>query len=136
MYSGLTATASIKMRKDIIRILNMHSPHIISGETDRFNIKYSIVRRESNYAGVETSYTALFLPLMDELKCKGDDFPKTVIYTNLRWCGFANEIGVKTLSSGEVTLAGVPQIAQYHAPLSQQVCFSFLRIHLRDKTFA
>ena len=120
-FIALTATASIKMRQEILRILNIQSAVVVSGQTDRKNIKYTVERRPSNAAGVETSYTSVFAPLMHELKEKGNSYEKTVVYSQLKWCGFGNEIAIQTLSPGEITLAGVKQVAQFHAPLSAQV---------------
>ncbi len=121
---ALTATATLRMRREIIRILGMLEPLIISGSTDRPNIKYTVLRRPTQTGRenqTEQSYTAVFAPLVNQLKSEGLSFPKTVVYTMLKWCGFGNEYAVKILGNGEVRNVGVPEIAQFHAPLPTEV---------------
>ena len=118
---ALTGTASVKMQRDIVRILNMGNVQVHSAQVDRGNIKYSCEKRPSNSVGVESSYTAVFKPLLQELKERETEFPKTVIYTSLQWCGFGMNLSVKMLSPDQVTLAGVPEVSQYHAHLLPKV---------------
>ena len=122
---AVTATASPMMQKEILRILDIEDAATIVGETDRSNIKLSVSRRQSHTGRertAESSYTAVFMPLIKELKTLKDFYPKTVVYTSLKWCGFGNELGVRYLSDGRVESTGVPSISQYHAPLSSEVC--------------
>jgi len=60
---ALTATATVRMQAEIVRILGLKHPIIITATTDRPNIKYCVKRRPGNTAkgsNVELSYTALF----------------------------------------------------------------------------
>ena len=120
---ALTATASVLMQREIIRILDMDHPAVIVGQTDRSNVKLRVERRLTHAGkdGVEASYTEIFMPLLKELKEKRGQFPQTVVYTSLKWCGFGNELGVKVLADGAVTSVGVKEVSQYHAPLMQEV---------------
>ena len=119
---AVTATATVAMQREIIRLLNMKRLNTVIGQLNRDNIKYMVKRRPS-HAGkghtVEDSYTSVFAPLMEELKVQRQNFPKTVVYSMLKWCGFGNELGVKILSDG--TLSRMTEIQQYHAPLPSEV---------------
>ena len=119
---ALTATASLKMQQEIQRVLNMKAPVIISAHSDRPNIKYSVCARPPHTGkgrGIEESFTSVFLPYVQELKSKRMNFPKTVVYCGLKWCGFGNELGVTILSDGQASR--VDEVAQFHAPLSSKV---------------
>ena len=127
-FVAVTATATTAMQKDICRLLNMEGANVIVGETDRSNIKLCVKRRQS-HAGrdrtAEASYTAVFMPLIKELKALQNEYPKTVVYTSLKWCGFANELRVRYMTDGRVESTGVPSISQYHAPLTSEVSWNY-----------
>jgi len=120
---ALTATATLRMQNEIIRLLGMKNPNIISASTDRPNIKYIVKRRLSNTGKgrtVEGSYSAVFTPVLTELQRNRLEFPKTVVYCSLKWCGYAHELGVNLLSP-DVTNTSLKQLAQFHAPLLPEV---------------
>lgn len=125
---ALTATATIKMQKEIARILNMKQPSVVTAQLDRPNIAIRVLARSPNTRGADhsvvNSYTQVFAPILDELKEKKSAFPKTIVYTALKWCGFGNELGVKVLTDGTVSSCGVAEIAQFHAPLPATVVYS------------
>ena len=121
---AVTATATVAMQHEISRLLDMRSMETVIGHADRSNIKFCVKRRPANTGNnrtADSSYTAVFMPLMIELKYKRHEFPKTVVYANLKWCGFGNELGVRVLSDGKVQSTGVKEISQYHAPMTAQV---------------
>ena len=130
---ALTATATIKMQQEICQLLTMTNPEVISAHINRPNIKYSVRKRPPN-SGVgntaEKSYTAIVAPLLNELREKKMGFPKTVMYTSLKWCGFANELGIKVLGDGHLSSTGVEEIAQFHAPMLPEVFTSYYTVLL------
>ena len=126
---ALTATATVKMQSEICRLLNMRKTVLVSGQLDRSNIKYHVQQRPSQSGKAGGAYTSVFAPILQDLKTKGIEYPKTIIYTGLKWCGFGGELGVKVLTSGELSSVGVPEVAQFHAPLTSKVfiLFKFIR---------
>lgn len=67
-------------------------------------------------SNVEDSYAAVMRPIFEDMeRC-----PKTIVYVPLKWCGYLNDLGVRMLSD-DPTAIGVPEIAQYHAPLKAEV---------------
>ena len=121
---ALTATATVKMRAEISHLLNMRGTATVTAQIDRPNIRYSAQRRPPNAgrgSSVEESYTSIIAPYIHELKEKREQCPKTIIYVPLKWCGFVNELGVRIMDS--ISSHGVPEIAQFHAPLLPEVKF-------------
>jgi superfamily II DNA helicase RecQ len=120
---AVTATATTCMQKDIMRLLNFaNHENVVVGQSNRENIRYVVKQRPPNSGkgqNVEDSYTSVFAPYLTELKQKRETFPKTVVYTMLKWCGFGNELAVQILSDG--TLSRVQEVQQYHAPLTSEV---------------
>ena len=114
---ALTATATTRMQKEIIRLLGMKNPSIISTTVDRSNIKYIVKRRPANSGkgGVEHSYDTVFRPIITESVEQKDAFPKTVVYCGLKWCGFGHELALK------ISPTTNREFAQYHAPLLPEV---------------
>jgi len=123
---ALTATATVRMQAEIVRILGLKNPIIITATTDRPNIKYCVKRRPGNTAkgsNVESSYCFIFNPILTELQQKGLAFPKTVVYCGLKWCGFAHELAMKMMPSQfDATDTAISRlVAQFHAPLLPEV---------------
>ena len=120
---AVTATATTDMQQEIMRLLNFSANRVVVvGQSNRDNIKYVVKQRPPNSGkghSVEDSYTSVFAPFLTELKEKKEIFPKTVVYTMLKWCGFGNELAVRILSDG--TLSRVQDVQQYHAPLTSEV---------------
>ncbi len=121
---ALTATATLKMRSEIQRLLKMDHTQIIATNTDRHNIRYAVSKRSPNIHGTEESYHELIAPFLRQLKEERDTFPKTVVFTKLKWCGFFHELGVKLLTDGEIASASIQDLRQFHAPLPPEVCNS------------
>ncbi len=119
---ALTATATLKMRSEIKRLLKRDHTQIITTNTDRHNIRYTVSKRSPNIHGIEESYHELIAPFLRQLKEGRDTFPKTAVFTKLKWCGFFHELGVKLLTDGEIASASIQDLRQFHAPLPPQVC--------------
>ena len=71
---ALTATANKLDRTKIKESLNMKNPVEVIGDADRSNIFYSKVFRQ---------------PIAEKLLETNVNYPITIIYLPLRWCGFA-----------------------------------------------
>ena len=51
---------------------------------------------------VEESFDTNFQPLVQELLEQGASFPKSVVYTKLKWCGYGHEAAVKDCSDEKI----------------------------------
>lgn len=85
-------------------------------------------KRLSNTGGENTSQDSLIAilqPLADELITEELQFPKTVIFTKLNWCGFGYEFIVRQLlieNKKRITSAlDKKMVSQYHAPCTEEV---------------
>lgn len=77
---ALTATATKSLKLDVIRILGMRNPAVISASPSRDNIKYAIVPSEG--------FHEAFKALLEGLRRLRTDFPRTIIYCRkFRDCG-------------------------------------------------
>lgn len=117
---GLTGTATVLLRSDIVATLGMRDASIVSMSLDRQNIRFILTHRlPTTGKGLtsEDSYSSVLQEYFDGLIARGCQYPKTIIYLKLKWCGFAYH---------EALLSGIDQIhiAQYHASLpgSVSVC--------------
>ena len=115
---ALTATATIKMREDIATHLAMKSPTIVAAPMDRSNIFIKVQKRKPNHK-IEESYEGIFQPLVKELQQKGALFPKTVVYTKLKWCGYGHEAAVMDTDDYDIA----QRVAQYHSTCTKEVSF-------------
>ena len=123
---ALTATATIKMREEITAHLAMKTPVIIAAPMDRSNIRMEVCKRNPNCGmqrTVEESFDGIFQPLIKELKEKGAAFPKTVVYTKLKWCGYGHEAAVRDSKEDET----MRRVAQYHSPCTKEVSLFNIR---------
>ncbi len=65
------------------------------------------------------------MPLVEELKRLGSQFPKTIVFTGLKWCGFADHIASRMLRKDDhQSLHLVEIVTQCHAHLTADVCSS------------
>lgn len=70
---GVTATASTNMQQEIMRILNLKSPIVISAHVDRANIRYFEKKRPTQTGrgrSNDQSFLNVFLPYIKEIKMK------------------------------------------------------------------
>ncbi len=121
LFTAVTATATLSTQKEICTLLGMESVTVVAMSGNRANIKYSCLRRLSHSGAdstVESSYASCFRLFADELRNKGQAFPKTIIYTGLKWCGFGHQLVNQTLTE---SLRVVVAVNQYHAHLPNQV---------------
>lgn len=116
---ALTATATLKMQGKMINALGMSKNSFrISSNIDRSNIKIEVKQRlPTTGTGhpVEASYEEIFNPLIKSLKKEKQNFPKTIVYAPLKWCGYGHELAIRTDFYGRPS--GISHhVAQYHKP--------------------
>jgi superfamily II DNA helicase RecQ len=122
---ALTATATIKMQTEIAKHLSMETPTVIDANMDRPNIKIHVMKRPPSAGGkntVEASYNSIIQPLVNELREKKDSFPKTIVYSKLKWCGYGQEVTERPPTDNPDAESISSFVAQYHSPCTAGVC--------------
>ena len=116
---ALTATASKKDIEVIKQSLNLKNPLEVIGNPNRPNIFYRKVFRK----GIDVEFFEKLLePIALDLKGKKVNYPTTIMYLPLRWCGFAFKYFEKQLGDEQYypsSAEAKPEnrlFAQYHAP--------------------
>ena len=116
---ALTATASRKDIEVIKESLNLKNPLEVIGNPNRPNIFYKKVFRK----GDDTEFFEKLLePIACDLKEKKVNYPTTIMYLPLHWCGFAFKYFEKQLGDEQYhpsSAEAKPEnrlFAQYHAP--------------------
>ena len=91
----------------------------VAAPLDCSNIKISVLKRNPNCGSstVEDSYYRIFKPPVEELQELQESFPKTVVYTKLKWCGYGHEVAMKDGHIEELKHI----VAQYHSPCTKNV---------------
>ncbi|VDI41671.1 Hypothetical predicted protein [Mytilus galloprovincialis] len=115
---ALTATATTEMQAEIVKRLGMKGVGTIVGNMDRPNIKLVVSTRPAGCGGktrVEDSYDYIYSPLCAELGNMKELFPKTVVYTKLKWCGYGQELFIRLDPDLK------DYVAQYHSPCTPQM---------------
>lgn len=121
---ALTATATQKMGEEIAAGLHLQNHQTISTSINRPNIFLEVIKRPPSTGGnsVQKSYDYIFDPIISELKHHQQAFPKTVVYTKLKWCGYGHEQAVRAERDGSPSTA-TGLVAQFHKPCSAEVGF-------------
>ena len=119
---ALTATASYKDISIIKESLNLKKPLEVIASPNRANLFYKKVFCE----GEDIDFFVKTLePIAAKLKEKKVDYPLTIFYLPLKWCGFAFKFLQKQLGRDQyypTTSEALPEnrlFAQYHAPQTQ-----------------
>jgi len=84
----------------------------------------SIKKRQvsSGQVSVEDSFDAVIVPLLNELRLKREEFPKTIVFTKLKWCGYAHNLALRPTEGGVEDATSIEKfVAQFHAPCTSQV---------------
>jgi ATP-dependent DNA helicase RecQ len=125
---AMTATASPSAQNEIVQKLAMRKPKILN-ETPVLNrnVKLSVCRRISSTGGqhtAEASFDCVFKPILAELYSKGSNFPTTIVYCHLKWCGYGYQLAQRMLQDrfwqGEPSVDNCV-VVQYHSPQPSQV---------------
>jgi hypothetical protein len=109
---------------EIASQLAMTNHVVVASNIDWTNITRCVLRRPSNAGGintVEASYASIFTPLIDELRAKKCEYPKTIIYTKLKWCGFGQEMALMPPSDAKEEQASELSIADQSPCTSEEV---------------
>lgn len=116
---ALSATASKKDREAIKDTLHMRNPVEVVASLNRPNIFYEKVFRNS--LDIE-SYEEILTPIAINLLAQKNDYPLTIVYSTLRWCGFAYRLFERILGPEQYFPTGADPIpenrlfSQFHSP--------------------
>eukprot|EP00112_Aurelia_sp_Birch-Aquarium-sp1_P007307 Seg1796.4 transcript_id=Seg1796.4/GoldUCD/mRNA.D3Y31 product="Bloom syndrome protein" protein_id=Seg1796.4/GoldUCD/D3Y31 len=117
---GLTATAPYSHLKMIVKLLQLQSPNYVSRSPNRPNIFYMKRKRLPSIHGSK-SYDDILLPIATSLKSSPINFPLTIIYLPLKWCGYAYRVFENILADDQYLPKDekIPDnrlFAQFHSP--------------------
>ena len=100
--------------------LNLKDPRIIIANLDRENIYIEKAKRLASSLG-EESYNSILLSIAKALKQQLVNYPLTIIYTPLKWCGYGYKLFLDVI--GEESFHPKSNVqpknclfAQYHSP--------------------
>ncbi|XP_062587881.1 ATP-dependent DNA helicase RecQ-like [Saccostrea cucullata] len=124
----LTATMTERGVQEIKKLIGLKNLTITGQKTCvNENIFLSIRHRPAASGGennVTKSFEACIKPLLIELFCKQDQFPLTIVYSNLKWCGYGVVVAKRILKERMYNGLPLPQncrVMQFHAPQSKEV---------------
>ncbi|XP_062615880.1 uncharacterized protein LOC134277572 [Saccostrea cucullata] len=100
---ALSATLSKTAQRDVAKLLLMRNMKVVASQPTRENISLVVMQRPplgSNISSKDT-YDYVFLPLLNELKLKGQKFPLTIVYCSgsIDWVGYGFEVSSKILGT-------------------------------------
>lgn len=116
-----TATAPKKLIEFLTGNLQIKDPFILVGNLDRPNIFICKSKWRPSSFGAE-SYNNILLPIAKKIKLKLIDYPLTIVYLPLKWCGYAFILFLDVLGKKSyfpencVRSPGNCLLTQYHAP--------------------
>ena len=122
---AMTATANQKDRESIIECLGLKGCQCIIGNPDRKNIFYKKLFRVGD--GLDCIQNILIRPIAIALLEKTLDYPLTIIYVPLRWCGFGYKLFESVLGNLQYFPPGCSKIpenrlfAQFHASQTKRM---------------
>lgn len=127
----LTATAPKHLQQELTKSLLLNNPRVIVANLDRPNIFVHKHKRLPASSG-EESFRSILLPVVNELKKNLKQYPLTLIYLPLKWCGYAFKMCLEEM--GEISYLPIrdrrPEnclFAQFHAPQTQLMKDEILR---------
>ena len=97
----MTATASKDDRESIKKSLGLKTCADVIGNPDRTNIMY-----EKHFRGEPDvdSLVRILSPIAEDLLKERINYPLTIIYIPLKWCGFAYKIFESVLGNSQSVL--------------------------------
>ncbi|XP_028394493.1 ATP-dependent DNA helicase Q-like 3 [Dendronephthya gigantea] len=119
----LTATAPKHVREALTNSLLLSNPRVVVANLDRSNIFIHKQKRMPASAG-EESFKAILLPIANDLKNLLREYPLTLIYLPLKWCGYAFKLFSDILGKKSYFPPGdgKPEnclFAQFHSPQTE-----------------
>ncbi|CAB3982252.1 ATP-dependent DNA helicase Q1 [Paramuricea clavata] len=120
----LTATAPNQTREALIANLSLKDPRIIIANLNRKNIYIEKSKRLASSLG-EESYHSILLSIAKDLKQQLVNYPLTIIYNPLKWCGYAYKlfldvIGEESFHPKRIAEPKNCLFAQYHSPQTDE----------------
>ena len=127
---AMTATASVSDIGKIKESIGLKKCKLVASNPDRSNIFYRKVFRSGKDIDAVQS---ILKPIANQLLTSKQNFPLTVVYLPLRWCGFAYGLFQSILGQKQYYPEGVPAIpenrlfAQFHASKTSQMKVQILQ---------
>ena len=94
---------------------------IVAVNPNRVNIYLDRKERLSNHHAYE-SYDEILMPIANDLSIQRENYPMTIIYLKLKYCGYAYSLFQRVLKDkqyiGESNDPAARLFAQFHAPQS------------------
>ena len=121
---ALTATAPPHHIRELSEILLLINPAVVVGNLDRPNIFIKKEMRKPSCHGDE-SYDDVLCSIAEDLKIQRTEFPLTIIYLPLKWCGYAFKYFLEVIGEDSyVNKNRKPEnclFAQYHSPQTEHM---------------
>ena len=95
----------------LTKALNLEKPCIKKADLDRPNIFLHKEKRKATSSGVG-SYDSILYPIAKDLKTKLADYPLTLIYLLLNWCGYAFKLFRNLLGDASYFLVNAEKIPE------------------------
>ena len=120
---AMTATATRQDREDIKRLLGFKQCVDVVGNPDRKNIFYE---KHFRFGSDMDSVISILMPMAKSLLHDQINYPSTIVYIPLKWCGFAYRIFESILASKQYFPVGsmaIPEnhlFAQFHLPQTKK----------------
>jgi superfamily II DNA helicase RecQ len=119
----LTATAPNHVREALTNSLLLSNPRVVVANLDRSNIFIHKEKRMPASAG-EDSFKAILVPIANDLKNLLREYPLTLIYLPLKWCGYAFKLFSDILGEKSHFPPGDKNpesclFAQFHSPQTE-----------------
>lgn len=124
---ALTGTATQKTCETIEKSLCLKKVHVVKSSIVRDNIKLLCEKRPSQ--NTLDSFRTVISPLISDLRKNKDKFPKTVVYSKLKWCAEGYQLTLMPEEDGTSVCEEVKTIvSQYHAPCTEKVILNLKSI--------
>ena len=102
-FLAMTATATLKMKKDVSTSLGMIDPTFIEPSPDRLNIYFRASQRPDRG---DDKLTPILTPLIEKLKANRLSFPLTIVYGTLQVIGDCFLFASNTMGSSQYEPVG------------------------------
>ena len=122
-FITMTATATISMQKEISKVLCMKKYRTISTNVDRKNVKVVVSKRLPSTGGKHTpedAFDEVMGPFIDQFYENIDHYPRTIVYTKLKWCGYGYSLAKRKAIEVDKPLL-VEHVSQFHASCTEKV---------------
>ena len=121
----LTATAPKHVREALTKSLLLSNPRVVIANLDRSNIFMHKDKRMPASAG-EDSFKEILVPIANDLNNRLREYPLTLIYLPLKWCGYAFKLFYDILGEKSYFPPGDKKpenclFAQFHSPQTESM---------------